>query len=346
MTDHPRLAVAGLTKRFGAIQALAGVDLHVGRDELVVVLGATGAGKTTLLRTIAGLETPDAGSVAFDGAEATSWNPAARDVALMFQDFALYPDWTVRRNLEFPLRAPARRLPESEITQRIAWVAELLAIGHLLDKPSTRLSGGQMQRVALGRALVRRPRLFLLDEPLTNLDAKLRERLRLEIAALRRELHTPMLYVTHDQGEALAMADRIVVLIAGRVAQVGSAEDIYDRPASPEVARLLGHPPINLIAATASDGFWRAGDGTPLAPATATVGSRATIGIRPEHLAPNGGPRPAQIRVVQHHGAYQVATVAWAGGESHVLLPPEAALPIGTELHPSVVQDRALIWPG
>ena len=182
------LRVRGIVKRFGAAAALDGVDFDVGERERVVVLGPTGAGKTTLLRTIAGLETPDAGTLELGGVDATALAPSARDVALVFQNFSLYPHWSVRGNLEFPLRAPGRALAPAEIEARVQWAAALLRIEKLLDRPARHLSGGEMQRVALGRALVRRPKLFLMDEPLTNLDAKLREALRVELLRLFQEL--------------------------------------------------------------------------------------------------------------------------------------------------------------
>src|SRR3954469_23820938 len=204
--SQPFLQLRNVTKRFGEGIALDDVTLEVGHDELLVVLGPTGAGKTTLLRTITGLESPDAGSIAMDGRDVTGDAPATRDVALVFQNFSLYPDRTVRKNLEFPLRAPGRNMSDDEIRNRVAWAAEILKIPHLLDRPAARLSGGEMQRVAIGRAIVRRPRIFLMDEPLTNLDAKLREALRVELVMLRRELKTPMIFVTHDQAEAMSMA--------------------------------------------------------------------------------------------------------------------------------------------
>ena len=260
----PFLNLRGVRKRLGATEALRGIDLDAGRDELLVVLGPTGAGKTTLLRTIAGLEQPDAGTITMAGRDVTALDPASRDVALVFQNFSLYPRWSVRRNLEFPLRAPGRNVPEAEIQSRVAWAADLLRITRFLDREASRLSGGEMQRVAIGRAIVRRPRLFLMDEPLTNLDAKLREALRVELVELRRELKTPMVFVTHDQAEALSMADRIVVLSEGRILQTGAPREIYERPASPVVALQLGQPAINLVPVRREGGQWRAADGTPL----------------------------------------------------------------------------------
>ena len=215
------LRLQGVCKRFGRVEALRSVSLELGPSELLVVLGPTGAGKTTLLRTIAGLEMPEAGRVEMSGEDITHRLPAGRGVALVFQNFSLYPDWTVRRNMEFPLKAPGRRLKAAEIEERIRWAAFLLRIGDLLERRVEQLSGGEMQRVAIGRAIVRRPRLFLMDEPLTNLDAKLREALRVDLVVLQRELGIPMIYVTHDQAEAMSMGDRIAVLDGGRVLQTG-----------------------------------------------------------------------------------------------------------------------------
>lgn len=339
----PFLSVTQLTKTFGARTALQEVSLTVGSDELVVVLGPTGAGKTTLLRTIAGLETPASGAVALGGQVVTSLPPAARDVALVFQNFSLYPTWSVRRNLEFPLRAPGRNLPPTEISQRVAWAAELLRITKLLDRPAARLSGGEMQRVAIGRAIVRRPRLFLLDEPLTNLDAKLREVLRIELVELRRRLRTPMLFVTHDQAEALSMADRIVVLVGGRVLQTGSPSEVYRRPVSPTVARLLGQPAINLLPVTARAGHWHAGD-LPLLPAgDVPADTRRLLGIRPEDLAPTGGTTPATIAVVEHLGATTILLVHWAGQTVH-LLTTRQAFRAGDVIYPRLDAAAAILW--
>lgn len=238
------LTVQQVRVAFGSRRVLNGVDLTVGSDELVVVLGATGAGKTTLLRTIAGLQRPTSGTISIGDNDVTLATPAARDVALVFQNFSLYPGWSVRRNLGFPLRAPGRALSENEISQQVEWAASLLHIEGLLDKPAERLSGGQMQRVAIGRALVRRPKFFLFDEPLTNLDAKLREELRVELVLLRRQLAIPMLYVTHDRAEALAMGDRIAVLADGVIVQCDQPEAVWNNPASAVVAGLIGHPSL------------------------------------------------------------------------------------------------------
>ena len=319
------MKVRGLLKRFDSTQALTGVDLEVGDDELLVVLGPTGAGKTTLLRCIAGLESPDAGAIEIGGRDVTRLAPAERDVALVFQNFSLYPRWSVRRNLEFPLRAPGRNLPENEIQTRVDWAAGLLRIASLLDKPASRLSGGEMQRVAIGRAIVRRPKLFLMDEPLTNLDAKLRESLRVELVELRRRLKTPMIFVTHDQAEALSTADRIVVLARGRVLQTGTPEEIYRRPATPEVAKQLGQPAINLVPASSLG-----------------LGGMELVGVRPEDFSIDGGDVEGEVRVVEDMGPVKTLLVGWCGTEIHIVASKSAALKPGDRVRPKVGWDRVV----
>jgi multiple sugar transport system ATP-binding protein len=333
-------------KRLGRIDALRGIDLEVRPDELLVVLGPTGAGKTTLLRTIAGLEHPDAGTISLGGQDVTASDPASRDIALVFQNFSLYPRWTVRKNLEFPLRAPGRNVPEEEIRRRIGWAAEILHITRYLDREPSRLSGGEMQRVAIGRAIVRRPRLFLMDEPLTNLDAKLREALRVELVELRRELKTPMVFVTHDQAEALSMADRIVVLSEGKILQVGTPREIYDRPASPVVALQLGQPAINLLPVRRDNGSWRAADGTPLMRADAAGTGQRLLGIRPEHIALLGGDASAEgvVRVVEHTGPTTTLLVDWLGSHVHILVPRRATVRPGDRIRPRIDAARALLF--
>jgi multiple sugar transport system ATP-binding protein len=343
--NAPVLSLRGVSKRFGSVQALEQVDLDVGPAEFVVVLGATGAGKTTLLRVIAGLEALDEGTLAIAGADAAALDPAERDVALVFQNFSLYPNKTVRENLAFPLRAPGRRAPEAEIAERVEWAAKLLHVGKLLDRPARRLSGGEMQRVAIGRAIVRRPRLFLMDEPLSNLDAKLREELRVELRELARRLETPVLWVTHDQAEALEMADRVVALSSGRVLQSASPEELYLRPSSPEAARLLGSPPINLVEVRRREGFWVAADGTRLLAALPGLETEAQLGFRPEHVLPSGGESEAKVEVAEDVGPARVLLVRWAGEEIHVLVDRTAAARSGDVIRPRLAPERTLVFP-
>jgi multiple sugar transport system ATP-binding protein len=264
------ITLQGIHKNFGAVKALADVQLDIADGEFFVLLGPSGAGKTTTLRVIAGLERPDAGILRMNGEDVTTSAPAQRDCAFVFQQYSLYPHLTVYDNLAFPLRAPMRRTPEAEIKQRVERVAATLHIEDKLQRKATALSGGEMQRVAIGRALVREPRVYLMDEPLSSLDAKLREELRVELKRLQRQSGATVVYVTHDQVEATTLADRIAILEAGRIQQVGTPENIYQSPVSVQVAQRLGSPPINVLPAA-----WFAGQ--PLAGA-------ASVGIRPEDV--------------------------------------------------------------
>ncbi len=278
--------LTGLHKSFGKTLATRDVTLTVPDGAFVVLLGPTGAGKTTLLRLIAGLDRPDRGDIAIGGASVVNDTPAQRDVAMVFQQYSLYPHMTVRENLAFPLRSPVLRMPEDEITRRVREVAEVLRIPHKLDNKATALSGGEMQRVSIGRALVRNPRIYLMDEPLSSLDAKLRADLRIELKRIHADLGATFLYVTHDQIEAMTMATHIGVLDQGRLVQFGSPREIYESPVSTYVATRLGQPRINLLPA----GLF------PGAPAGASQ-----IGMRPEHIALGEG-QEAEVRRTEHLG--------------------------------------------
>jgi multiple sugar transport system ATP-binding protein len=259
-----------VSKRFGAVQAVDAMSLEIRDGEFFVLLGPSGAGKTTTLRLLAGLEAPDAGAVRMDGDDITTLHPAARDCAFVFQQYSLYPHLTVFDNIAFPLRSPLRRTDEAQVRRRVEEVARLLHMEGKLGRRATALSGGEMQRVAIGRALVRKPRVFLMDEPLSSLDAKLREELRVELKRIQRDTGATVVYVTHDQVEATTMADRIGILEQGRLQQVGTPLEIYERPASLRVAQRLGSPAINALPAR-----WFAAD----APAAAE-----TVALRPEDV--------------------------------------------------------------
>jgi multiple sugar transport system ATP-binding protein len=248
------LTIQNITKSFGNITALKDISFSMKDGEFFVLLGPTGAGKTTTLRVIAGLEKPDSGHVLFNNENVDALTPADRDVAIVFQQYSLYPTMTVYENMAFPLRAPGRKLSEQVISEKINEAAEKLRITHLLKRKTAQLSGGEMQRVSIGRAIVRRPQVFLMDEPLSNLDAKLRESLRVEIKHLQKVEGITTLYVTHDQIEALTMADRIGILDHGNLVQVGTPDDIYDRPINTFVAKLVGTPRINLVSAKGLNG--------------------------------------------------------------------------------------------
>ncbi|RWC31898.1 MAG: ABC transporter ATP-binding protein [Mesorhizobium sp.] len=263
--------IKNVTKSFGDHAAVNGLDLHISDGEFVVLLGPTGAGKTTTLRLIAGLERPDSGTIHIGGHNATTLSPAERDTAFVFQQYSLYPHLSVFDNLAFPLRSPARKMPEDQIRRRVEEVARMVRIHHKLANRSTKLSGGEMQRVAIGRALVRKPSIYLMDEPLSSLDAKLRGDLRLELKRIQTELGATMLYVTHDQIEAMTMADRIGILAEGVLVQIGSPRTIYSEPANLHVAARLGQPAINLLP-------------TGLLPDGGAPAGTKTIGARTEHL--------------------------------------------------------------
>jgi multiple sugar transport system ATP-binding protein len=286
------IALSGVTKRFKQNVAVERMDVAISDGELVVLLGPTGAGKTTTLRLVAGLERPDEGSVFIDRRDVTREGPASRDVTFVFQQYSLYPHLSVFENLAFPLRSPVRRVPEEEIRTRIGRVAEVLGISSKLGNRATQLSGGEMQRVAIGRALVRRPAVYLMDEPLSSLDAKLRAELRLELKHIQQDLGATILYVTHDQIEAMTMANRIGILRRGRLIQIGTPREIYETPESIYVAARLGQPSINLLpAGLLPDG------GAPL-------GAR-TIGARTEHFRIEksaNGKAQAKVDWIEHLG--------------------------------------------
>ena len=251
-----------LRKTYGAIVAVEGVDLEIAKGELIVLLGPSGCGKSTTLRMVAGLETISDGKLYIGGRDVTALEPKDRDIAMVFQNYALYPHKTIRGNMSFGLKM--RGIEAAEVARRVDAAAEMLDIIHLLDRKPGQLSGGQMQRVALGRALVRDPAVFLLDEPLSNLDAKLRSRMREEIALLQRRIGKAMIYVTHDQTEAMTLADRIVIMRDGRVQQIGSPLEVYDRPANAFVAGFIGSPEMNLVEAELSNGRLVLGEGVSL----------------------------------------------------------------------------------
>jgi multiple sugar transport system ATP-binding protein len=252
MSEAGSVNLEGIVKRHGAVTVLHGIDLAIAPGEFFALLGPSGSGKTTTLRILAGLEPHDAGRVIMEGVDVTQRQPGERDVAMVFQSYALYPHMTVYENIAFPLRMVAT--PGAEIDATVREAATKVRIDHLLERRPGQLSGGQQQRCALARAIVRKPRLFLLDEPLSNLDARLRAETRVELRKLQRALGITTVYVTHDQEEAMTMADRIAVFMEGRIVQVGTPHDIFERPASTSVAAFIGSPPMNLLPAEVRDG--------------------------------------------------------------------------------------------
>ena len=281
------VVLQGVSKSFGATEAVLDMDLTVPDGAFVVLLGPTGAGKTTTLRLIAGLEKADKGTIRIGGREVNAETPAQRDVAMVFQQYSLYPHLKVRDNLAFPLRSPILNTPEDEITRKVQSVAEVLGIDHKLDNKATELSGGEMQRVSIGRALVRDPAIYLMDEPLSSLDAKLRADLRVELKRIHAELAATLLYVTHDQIEAMTMATHVGVLDEGRLVQFGTPREIYEEPKTAYVAARLGQPRINLLP------VGLLGEEAPA--------SASQIGLRPEHIRQGEG-REASVTRVEHLG--------------------------------------------
>ena len=286
------LDIQGVRKSFGATKVLHGIDLAVRDGEMVVIVGASGCGKSTLLRIVAGLETATDGRVLIEGQDVTPLEPADRDIAMVFQTYALYPHMTVFDNMAYGLKI--RGMAKAEIAARVKEAAEMLSIAQLLDRKPRQLSGGQRQRVAMGRAIVRHPKLFLFDEPLSNLDAKLRVQMRAEIRRLQKRLSVTSLFVTHDQVEAMTLGDRLVVMHEGRAAQIGTPMEVWSRPADTYVATFIGSPAMNLLPGTLEQGgtavrlaggaLWRLADGAR----PGADGTKVTLGIRPEHLSVDG----------------------------------------------------------
>ncbi|TIL29316.1 ABC transporter ATP-binding protein [Mesorhizobium sp.] len=323
--------IKAVTKSFGEHVAVDTLDLHVADGEFVVLLGPTGAGKTTTLRLIAGLERPDTGSIHIGGRDATMLSPAERDTAFVFQQYSLYPHLSVYDNLAFPLRSPARRLSEDAVRRRVEDVARMVRIHHKLNNRSTKLSGGEMQRVAIGRALVRKPSIYLMDEPLSSLDAKLRADLRLELKRIQAEVGATMLYVTHDQIEAMTMADRIGILADGVLAQIGTPRTIYSEPANLHVAARLGQPAINLLP-------------TGLLPDGDMPAGTKTIGARTEHLSigkASNGPADGVVNWVEHLGDQNHLHVTVGSRKLVTLTDPDIQLEKGDRV---IIRYRAPLF--
>ncbi|MBW7056564.1 sn-glycerol-3-phosphate import ATP-binding protein UgpC [Paracoccus bogoriensis] len=297
----------------GGSRAVGDVNLDIADGEFIVLVGPSGCGKSTLLRMVAGLEEISEGEVRIGDRVVNKLEPAERDIAMVFQNYALYPHMSVRQNLAYGLKN--RGTPKAEIERRVNEAAEILQIGPFLDRKPRALSGGQRQRVAMGRAIVREPAAFLFDEPLSNLDAKLRVAMRLEIKQLQKRLATTSIYVTHDQLEAMTLADRLVVLNGGKVEQIGTPLEVYRRPASAFVAGFIGSPAMNLIDSRA----------VPHLPGTAHAGM---VGIRPEDLtlAPDG-PIEMQVLAIEELGAQRLVHGTTGGEKLTIALPPEGSIP-------------------
>ncbi|MEC9347375.1 MAG: sn-glycerol-3-phosphate import ATP-binding protein UgpC [Pseudomonadota bacterium] len=319
------ISFRNVQKAYGATQVIHGIDLEVANGEFIVILGPSGCGKSTLLRMVAGLEEISGGEIAIDGTVVNHLEPAQRDIAMVFQNYALYPHMSVFRNMAYGLSI--RRMPKAEIEARVRKAAGTLELLPYLDRKPRELSGGQRQRVAMGRAIVRDPRAFLFDEPLSNLDARLRVQMRLEIHKLQAALGTTSLYVTHDQVEAMTLGHRIVVMNQGKVEQIGTPAEVYERPATTFVAGFIGTPPMSLLDATVSADGHRAGIAPGIALPLAVPqapGRPLTVGIRPENVSVDAGSGISMtVDVVEVLGADQVAHLR-AGGASLLARLPRA----------------------
>ena len=322
------VSVRNLTKSYGATPVLHGIDLDVADGAFVVLVGPSGCGKSTLLRMIAGLVEVSSGDIAFDGKRVNDMAPRDRDIAMVFQNYALYPTKTVRQNLGFSLKI--RRESPQEIRRKVDAAAQMLGLEQLLDRLPGQLSGGQRQRVAMGRAIVREPQVFLFDEPLSNLDAKLRGRMRSEIKAMHQRIGTTSIYVTHDQIEAMTLADQIVVMNGGRVEQIGAPLDLYHQPANLFVAGFIGAPQMNFIQGRVDTSGGRTTVATAMGAMPADVAARleeghsVTYGIRPEHLAlaPDGG-IDARVQLIEPMGSECLVLAECQGEELQVMVRDE-----------------------
>jgi multiple sugar transport system ATP-binding protein len=329
--------IAEVRKSYGALEVLHGVSVDIADGEFTVLVGPSGCGKSTLLRMIAGLEAISGGEIAIDGKVVNNVAPKERDIAMVFQSYALYPHMTVEANMGFSLRLAGA--PKPEIAKRVADAARMLSLEPYLQRYPRHLSGGQRQRVAMGRAMVRNPKVFLFDEPLSNLDAKLRVQMRSEIKQNHQRLKTTTIYVTHDQIEAMTMADRIVVMHGGIVEQIGSPLELYDRPANLFVAGFIGSPSMNILKGRLDSGSFVTEEGTRVAVngAAARGNEPITLGIRPEHLRLDPQGLPAEIVTVEPMGSETQVAMRLAGHDligvfrERILNAPGEILKIGVE---------------
>jgi multiple sugar transport system ATP-binding protein len=329
-------------KAFGPAVAVKGLDLRIASGEFVSLLGPSGCGKTTTLRMLAGLEFPTEGEIRIGERVVNAVPPGQRDIAMVFQSYALYPHMTVAENIAYPLKK--RGFGKADREAKVLAAAETLKLGPLLSRKPRQLSGGQQQRVALGRALVRDPQVFLLDEPLSNLDAKLRAHMRAELIELHRRLGRTFIYVTHDQLEAMTMSDRIAVMHEGELQQFGRPMEVYERPANLFVAAFIGSPSMNLLPGVLEQAgaglvFSHAGLRLPVASGGA-AGDRVTLGVRPEDIALGAGPNSATVCVVEPTG-HETIVMAEIGGDAAVLrAPPDAGLTVGASAPFSLKTSR------
>ena len=326
-----KVKIENVSINFGTTAALSNINFEVKNSEFFILLGPTGAGKTTTLRLISGLERPDSGKILIDGIDVTKVQPAYRDTAFVFQQYSLYPNYSVFDNLAFPLRSPLRKESPEKIKQRVLEVATLLKIENKLNNSATELSGGEMQRVAIGRALVRTPNIYLMDEPLSSLDAKLRGNLRVELKRIQKELGATILYVTHDQIEAMTMADRIGVLREGKLIQIGTPSEIYSSPADTYVACRLGSPQINLLPKDLFD--------FPEIPA-----ETKTLGIRPEDVILGSSEMEGTVSGIENLGADTILLLNFNEHEVFAYADPRKTYSYGDVLKVGIDPEKTLFF--
>lgn len=341
-----------VVKNFGKVKALRGIHIEVKDGEFLVLLGPTGAGKTTTLRIVSGLEEPDEGNVYIDGVLMNGVAPRDRNCAFVFQNYILYPHMTVYDNLAFPLRSKMWRVEEGEIRKRIERVSSILKIQHLLKRRPDRLSGGEQQRVALGRAMVRNPRVFLMDEPLSNLDAKLREEMRVELKSLQKNLHATFFFVTHDHVEAMTLGDRVVVLNQGLVMQVGSPEEVYARPHNLFVARFIGAPEINLLEGEVDAGFihcrslnvsWKIED-FPFLRGISKIPEKVFLGVRPEDILLGVGEERGEVYLIEDLGVDKVVRLRVGEVLLRVRISQEAPVRVGESVGYDLRREKVIFF--
>jgi sn-glycerol 3-phosphate transport system ATP-binding protein len=341
------LSFRNVVKRYGsgtsAVQVIHGASAEVADGEFIVIVGPSGCGKSTLLRMVAGLEAISGGEIAIGDRVVNHVDPSDRDIAMVFQNYALYPHMSVFDNMAYGLKI--RAVPPAEIQARVAKAAKTLEIGHLLDRKPRQLSGGQRQRVAMGRAIVRSPQVFLFDEPLSNLDAKLRAQTRLEIQKLHRELRTTSLFVTHDQVEAMTLAERMFVMNGGHIEQMGTPDEVYNRPASTFVAGFIGSPPMNLVKGLADGAALRLDGHTLPLPAAAPSSGEIVLGVRPEHLRVEpGGAWRVGVDTVEMLGAERLIHGQLAGQPVTVRLDSTEPAPHAGDTLPVTLAAEHLHW--
>ena len=340
------ISIRDVVKRYGqgpkANQVIHGVNAEITDGEFIVIVGPSGCGKSTLLRMVAGLEEISGGQISIAGRVVNDLEPAERDIAMVFQNYALYPHMSVYDNMAYGLKIA--KVSKAEIETRVQKAARILELAHLLDRKPRQLSGGQRQRVAMGRAIVRQPAVYLFDEPLSNLDAKLRAQTRLEIQKLHRELGVTSLFVTHDQVEAMTLAQRMIVMNAGRMEQIGTPEEVYHRPATTFVAGFIGSPPMNLLAGRADGRTFSVGSTTLELPAAAPRQGELLLGVRPEHADPGASGWPMQVEVVEMLGAERLVYCRLGDASFTVRVDATLVAPAPGATLTVAVEPRHLHW--